>query len=337
MTSSPVVLAVTAGDPCGIGPEVILKVCAQGLPARARFVFLGDHTVFERLAGRLRLPLPRWHRVSPDALQALPDQRVVFVEAGRLARWVPGRPSAQAGQAAVASLDAALALWRSGQIHGIVTGPVTKWAIRQLRPSFVGQTEYLARAAGSRDVAMAFVSDTLRVVLLTRHVPLGRVPRAIDATLVRTTVRLTAAALRRWFHVPHPRMAILGINPHAGEGVPRSEEARVIRPALAALRRQGLACDGPFAADGFFARASAYDAILCAYHDQGLIPFKLVACDRGCQLSLGLPFVRTSPDHGSALDIAGRGVAHPGSMRYALALAATLASQKVSDTFFMRC
>jgi 4-hydroxythreonine-4-phosphate dehydrogenase len=230
----------------------------------------------------------------------------------------------------LAYLEHAVSFWKQGCIQALVTAPVTKWAVQLTRPSFVGQTEYLARAVRIRQVVMMFVSDHLRVVLLTRHLPLNRVARALHQDLLRTTLRLTANALTASFGVPRPRMVLCGLNPHAGEGNPRSEELRMMRPVLQAMRRGGLRCDGPFAADGLFGNLprqdrGRYDAVICSYHDQGLIPFKMVARDHGCQMSLGLPFIRTSPDHGSALDIAGTGTAEPGSMRYALALAARLA------------
>jgi len=218
-------------------------------------------------------------------------------------------------------------LWRSKRIQALVTAPVTKWAIGRVEPSFVGQTEYLARAMGSREVVMMFVSDRLRVALLTRHVPLARVASAINQTVLRRALRLTAKGLTAYFGIQHPRLALCGLNPHAGEEARCGKEERaVMLPVLRSLRKHGLVCDGPFAADGFFAASrSRYDAVVCAYHDQGLIPFKMVARDRGCQLSVGLPIPRTSPDHGSALDIAGRGVADPGSMIYAIRLAMRLA------------
>ena len=324
-------IAVTAGDPCGIGPEVVLKALAEMPSARAclsgrqaRFVVIGDRAVFEQTAGRLRVRLPRWE----------------LVDVGHRQTFVPGRPSRAAAAASLAYLDAAMALWRANRIQGLVTAPVTKWAIARVEPGFVGQTEYLARSMDRRQVLMMFVSDRLRVALLTRHVPLRRVPRAITPRLVEAAVRLTAEALQRQFQIPHPRLVLCGLNPHAGEGSPMSEERRIMQPVLRKLRRAGIACDGPVAADGLFANMDPstppprrgrsglrdYDVVVCGYHDQGLIPFKMAARDRGCQLSVGLPLVRTSPDHGSALDIAGQGRANPGSMRYALRLAVKLAT-----------
>ena len=318
-------LAITSGDPCGIGPEVILKALgARPLP-RPPLVVLGDLPVFAATAARLRLRLPLWQVARGDGAWTARAGRPVFLDCRTGRRYAPGRSGALAGRASLAYLDAAVALARAGRIGGLVTAPVTKWAIQRVEPKFSGHTEYLARAFGVRDVVMLFAADELRVALLTRHVPLRQVSRAVDQRLLRTTLRMVARALRRQFGIPRPRLAVCGLNPHAGEGGRLGlEERRVMLPVLRQLRRAGIRCDGPFAADGFFAQPPAYDAVVCGYHDQGLIPFKMAARDRGCQLSLGLPVVRTSPDHGSALDIAGRGLADAGSMRYAIALAATL-------------
>ena len=332
------VVAVTAGDPCGIGPETILKSLAGGRPGgRASLLVIGDHGVFAATARRLGLHLPPWQRLGPDDE---PDRfsPLSFLDSGHAGPFPPGRSSARAGAASLDYVKRSLALWRDGRVDALVTGPITKWAVARVHPGFIGHTEYLARALGVRDVVMMFVSDRLRVVLLTRHTPLREVPRALSRDLLRTTLRLTAQALRVRFGVTRPRLALCGLNPHAGERVVRSEEVRVMQPVLGELRRQGLRCDGPFAADGFFAaEAARYDAVVCPYHDQGLIPFKMAARDRGCQLSIGLPLVRTAPDHGSGLDIAGKGMAHPGSMRYAIDLAAKLAiNSTVSSGFGVR-
>jgi 4-hydroxythreonine-4-phosphate dehydrogenase len=316
-------------------------------------VVIGDHDVFEQTAKRLHRRLPSWQVVHPQERWPAMKEPLMFLDCGHPATFTPGRSSQQAGKASLAYLDHAISLWRGKRLQALVTAPVTKWAIGRVDPTFMGQTEYLCHAMGTRDVVMMFVSDRLRVALLTRHIPLTRVARAIDRRLVRTTLRLTAKALRTHFKVPHPTLALCGLNPHAGEGSRcGSEERTIMLPVLRALKQEGFRCDGPFAADGFFAclrRAShargerggqarvhaparlggswagRYDAVVCGYHDQGLIPFKMAARDRGCQLSVGLPIVRTSPDHGSALDIAGEGIAHPGSMRYALDLAIKLA------------
>lgn len=320
-------IAITAGDPCGIGPEVILKALAQRSSSQARLIVIGDLAVFERTARRLHRRLPLWRVVHPpDVANRGRLSSLTFLECGPRGAFPPGKVSARSGRASLAYLEGAVALWRAGRIDGLVTAPVTKWAIARIKPGFAGHTEYLARAMGVREVVMMFVSERLRVALMSRHLPLKSVSRAITPSLVRTTLRLTHEVLRRSFKIAQPRLAMCGLNPHAGEEARCGQEERsILRPMLRRLRREGIRCDGPFAADGFFASGQRYDAVICAYHDQGLIPFKMLARDHGCQLSVGLPLVRTSPDHGSALDIAGRGVANPGSMIYALQLATTLA------------
>lgn len=312
-------LAVTLGDPCGIGPEVVVKAL-RARPALARqSLVIGDRAVLERH------PLGR-RRWGVATLRSVRGRGPWLLDLGHRAQFAPGRSSAAAGAASLAYLDAAVALRRAGVVRALVTAPVTKWAIDRVAPGFTGQTEYLARATRSGRVVMTFISDKLRIVLLTRHIPLRQVPGAVDAAALAAAVRLVAASLRRDFRIRRPRLAFCGLNPHAGEGgLFGTEERRVLLPAMRRLRRAGVRCDGPFAADGFFAGPSHYDAVVCWYHDQGLIPFKMAARDAGCQLTVGLPFPRTSPDHGSALDLAGQDRAHPGSMIYALDLAARLA------------
>ena len=323
-------VAVTAGDPCGIGPELILKTLPVLRPHRA--IIIGDLPVFARAARVLKHPLPGW-RVVRKLTGVLDTAGLVFLDCASRGTFAPGHPTPAAGAAALRYLDHAAALAQQQVVSAVVTAPVTKWAIERSGVHFEGQTEYLARALRARDPVMMFVSEALRVVLLTRHLPLSDVPRRVDRRLIRITLQRTVDALRRQFKIRQPRVAVCGLNPHAGEaGLFGDEERRVLLPALAALRRRGVRCEGPFASDTLFARLTGtawgretFDAVVCWYHDQGLIPFKMAAGDRGCQLTLGLPVVRTSPDHGSALDIAGRGVADPGSMRYALTLALQLA------------
>ena len=323
-------LAVTSGDPCGIGAEVVLGALARPRPA-SRLIVVGDLAVYERIARRRRRRLPAWRVVRAGDAAADPSASLVFLDVAHRARFLPGRSGAQAGAASLAYLEAATALCESGVARGLVTAPVTKWAIRRSQPRFVGHTEFLIERFGVRDVAMMFASDALRVVLLTRHLPLRAVPPALTREAITSTIRLTVDGLRRQFRIARPRLAVCGLNPHAGErGAFGDHERRVMEPALRRLRREGIRCDGPLAADGFFATRAKYDAVVACYHDQGLIPFKLLARDAGCQVSLGLPIVRTSPDHGSALEIAGKGLANPGSMAYAIGLASTLARRRSS-------
>lgn len=326
-------LVITAGDPCGVGPEVILKALTRPMPGRCRVLIIGDLPVFEATAARLRRRLPAWDVIAAPTRAVRLRHPVTFLHCGHRGPFRPQHPDARAGAAAVGYLDEALRQWRAGRLDALVTAPVTKWAIGLDRPSFQGHTEHLARATRSRDVVMMFISETLRVALLTRHVPLRRVSQAVTAPGLTRALRTIATTLRRDFGVARPRLALCGVNPHAGEaGRCGGEELRVMRPVLTRLRRQGLRCEGPVAADGLFAclpeLPARFDVVVCPYHDQGLIPFKMVARDRGCQLTAGLPFVRTSPDHGSALDLAGQGRADPGSMRYALELALRLARRR---------
>ena len=307
-------IVITAGDPCGIGPEVIVKAL-RAFRARPRIpiAVIGDRATFSRVSTSLHLRLPAW---------------AGFIECGPPGAFRPGRSSAQAGAASLAYLEQALSLWRQGRVRALVTAPVTKWAVARVKPGFTGHTEYLAKAMKARQVEMMFVADAMRVVVLTRHIPLRRVSASLTRSTLQRSLSLIASGLRDGFRIRRPRLAVCGLNPHAGEGAAGSEERRIFAPAMQALRRRGVRCDGPFAADGFFANArhaASHDAVICAYHDQGLIPFKMMARDAGCQMTLGLPIVRTSPDHGSALDIAGQGLADPGSMIYALKLAIRLA------------
>jgi len=336
VTHRPLTLAVTAGDPCGIGPEVIVSALRHPLPPGARLLLIGEVAVFERARRSLGLPPLDWAVVPCEGVEGCPRSRIL-VDLGHRGTFRPGDGSARAGEAALRYLRVAVGLVREGLADGLVTGPVTKRSIALVQPGFRGQTELLGEAFGVKRLVMMFVSDRLRVALVTRHVPLGRVPQAATARLIQETVELTAEGLRRWFRIRSPRLALCGLNPHAGEGGRcGDEERRLLLPALRACARKGFAAEGPFSADGFFGRlgptmtlrrATGHDAVICWYHDQGLIPFKLLARDEGCQLTVGLPVVRTSPDHGSALELAGRGKAHPGSMRYALTMAWTLAAR----------
>ncbi|MBI3324196.1 MAG: 4-hydroxythreonine-4-phosphate dehydrogenase PdxA [Candidatus Omnitrophica bacterium] len=336
-------MVVTSGDPTGIGPEVILKALIGQRPRGVRAVIVGDLPVFEAAARRLRIGRPRWSVVEAGQfegrLSALmsPADRLrgeLFVDCGHAGPFRPGRSGVKAGAASLAYLRTALACVRRIPAS-LVTGPVTKWAIEESGQHFTGHTEFLAEAFGARQVVMMFVSQRLRLVLLTRHLPLRRVSAALSASGVRRDLVLTATFLRDRCGVRRPRLALCGLNPHAGEqGRLGREEQRLLIPALRLARQRGLRIDGPFAADGFFGdpsgpafhagRAGGYDAVVCCYHDQGLIPFKLMARDQGCQVTIGLPVVRTSPDHGSGLDIAGKNLADAGSMRYAIRLAACL-------------
>jgi 4-hydroxythreonine-4-phosphate dehydrogenase len=284
-------IAITVGDPAGIGPEIAAKAAADS----------------------------RMHGVCEPVIYA-PD-------AG--ADVTPGLLSAAAGRAAYDTLVRAVADAQGGLVDGIATAPVSKEAFALAGLPWKGHTDLLAHLTGSAMVAMMFESPVLRVVLATVHIPLRDVPAALTRDLLERTIALTAAELPR-FGVDAPRIAVAGLNPHAGEhGLMGREDDEVIRPAIRASRAAGIDVAGPFPADTIFLRAhrGEFDVVVACYHDQGLIPVKLLAFGRAVNVTLGLPIVRTSVDHGTAFDIAGRGVADHGSMVEAVLLAARLATR----------
>jgi 4-hydroxythreonine-4-phosphate dehydrogenase len=303
-------LALTAGDPAGIGPEIVLR--ALGRPERpdVDWVVYGPATALEERASRFGL--------------ARVDVQVVDAGGGPFAL---GRVSAEAGEAAARAVLAAAGDARAGRVDGLVTAPLHKEALRAAGHPWPGHTEMLAAAAGVDDVAMMFVGGALRVALLTIHRSLRSVPDAVTRAGVERVVRLVHRELPR-FGSAARRIAVCGLNPHAGEGgLFGTEEADVIAPAVAGLAAEGLDVTGPLPADTAFVRAARgeFDAVVAAYHDQGLVPVKLLAFGHAVNVTLGLPFVRTSVDHGTAFDIASAGTADPGSLLEAMRLAATLA------------
>jgi 4-hydroxythreonine-4-phosphate dehydrogenase len=284
-------LAITAGDPAGIGPEIAAKAAAD-----------------PRVRGVCE---PVIYGPSPE-------------EAAR--RFTPGVLSAEAGRAAYETIVTAVADAVAGRVGAVVTGPINKEAFALAGLRWKGHTDLLAHLTGARRAAMMFYSDALRVVLATVHVPLAEVPRVLTRELVEDIIGLTAAELPR-FGYARPRLAVAGLNPHAGEhGLMGREEAVAIEPAIAACRGRGLDVAGPLPGDTVFVRAigGEFDAVIACYHDQGLIPIKVVAFGRSVNVTLGLPIVRTSVDHGTAFDIAGQGVADHASLVEAVVLAARL-------------
>lgn len=285
-------VGLTVGDPAGIGPEIARHAASDpGVAAACDVILYGPH------------------------------------EAGALAAFARGRVSAEAGRAAHEAIVRAVADAQAGRIDAVATAPINKEAFAAAGLPWRGHTDLLAELTGASRVAMMFYSEALRVVLATVHIALSDVPAALTRETVEGIIGLTAAELPR-FGYPAPRLALAALNPHAGEhGLMGREDDDVLAPAVAAARARGVDITGPLPADTLFVRAmrGEFDAVVACYHDQGLIPVKLVAFGKAVNVTLGLPIVRTSVDHGTAFDIAGRGVADPSSMIEAVLLAARLA------------
>ena len=314
------------GDPAGIGPEIIAKAwTADGLPP---FVMVGDPDAVGAVwNGPIAIveTMAAGRDAFASALPILPA-----VSAGAI---VPGHPTVAGARAALAALERATRLVLDGEAAALVTGPVSKAQLYQVGFTHPGQTEFVADRCGhaAGDAVMMLAGPGLRVVPMTVHVPLAEVPRRLTVDLILTKARATAAGLRQDFGIAAPRLAVAGLNPHAGEsGTIGREEIDVMAPAIARLRAEGIEVTGPWAADTLFqprARAG-YDAVLCPYHDQALIPLKTLHFDEGVNITLGLPIVRTSPDHGTAFDIAGKGVADPGATIAAIRMAGEAAARR---------
>jgi 4-hydroxythreonine-4-phosphate dehydrogenase len=314
-------LALTCGEPAGIGPEIAARAWAA-LGGRLPFVWIGDPahlppgTPVREVAAPSDAP-----RAAATALPVLPHPFPAPAS--------PGVPEPRNAAEVVAVIARAVQFAQEGAVSGIVTAPIHKKALQDGAGfAHPGHTEYLAALAGVERVVMMLACPELRVVPATIHVALRDVPAMLTRPLLTDTIRITRAGLRRDFGLEAPRIAVAGLNPHAGEGgAMGAEEIEVIAPVLAALRAEGLTVTGPHSADTMFhpvARAR-YDAAVCMYHDQALIPIKTVDFAGGVNVTLGLPFIRTSPDHGTAFDIAGQGVADPTSLIAALRMAAEMA------------
>ena len=311
-------IAISLGDPAGIGPEIV----ARALAARPDLDVLvyGDAGVLARAAAAAGVDAPGAARLQ--AVTKLAPDEVVF-----------GKPSDAAGRAQLAYLGAATDAALAGEVAALVTAPISKQWIARAGFEFPGHTEYLAARAGAREFAMMLAGPSLRVTVATTHVALKDVPRLLTVESIASSIWLTAEALARRFGVARPRVAVAGLNPHAREaGRFGDEEERLVVPAIARARARiaaaGLTVDvsGPHVPDAVFRQAArgGFDAVVALYHDQGLIPLKLLHFDEGVNVTLGLPFVRTSPDHGTAYDIAGTGQARPQSFLAALDLAAAM-------------
>jgi 4-hydroxythreonine-4-phosphate dehydrogenase len=328
-------LALTFGEPAGIGPDITLKAWLRRdelkLPA---FYLLGDRDFLHRRAAALGLKV-RLADVRPEgALDTFADALPV-VATGHAASAQPGLPDDNSADAATASIRQAVGDVLAGRASAVVTNPIAKSVLYRAGFRHPGHTEFLAELAASGghtpQPVMMLWSATLIVVPVTIHVSLREAIAQLSTDLIATTVRIVNAALKTRFGLANPRLAVSGLNPHAGEdGTLGTEEQRIVKPAIEILRAEGIQVTGPLPADTMFHAAArkTYDCAICMYHDQALIPVKTLAFDDAVNVTLGLPFVRTSPDHGTAFDIAGTGRANPSSLIAALQLAARLAAAR---------
>ncbi len=307
-------VGITLGDPAGIGPEIVaVALAALDDESRARVIVYGERDLLARAANARGVTLPA----------------IALVEPATSCEAIPGRPDERSGAAQVAYLEAAIAAARRGELTAIATAPISKtWAARA-GFAFPGHTELLAARFGVPEVAMLFAGPRLTVALATIHLPLAQVAAALTTARIRRVVELVAESMVRDFAIPAPRIGVVGLNPHAGEGgLLGTEDATIIAPALGPLA--GATLSGPLVPDVAFRDAldGRYDALVAMYHDQGLIPVKLIDFDEAVNVTLGLPIVRTSPDHGTAYDIAGRGLARSVSMQRAIALAFAMSDRR---------
>jgi 4-hydroxythreonine-4-phosphate dehydrogenase len=336
-------LALTMGDPAGIGGELSLRawlalhdagpLSTGPLPTSLVFVALDDPSRLDRLARDMGLAVPV--RVVGSVAEAAATFRAALpVLSVKLATVpVPGRPDAANAKAVVASIEQATRLALSGEAGGVVTNPINKAALYQAGFAYPGHTEFLAELTGATGhQIMMLASPMLRVVPVTVHASLRDSIAMLTTGMIVAAARTTALALRRDFGIQAPRLAVAGLNPHAGEqGALGTEETTLVQPAIDMLRADGIDVSGPWPPDTMFTAAARarYDVAICMYHDQALIPLKTLDMDHGVNVTLGLPIVRTSPDHGTAFDIAGKGVADATSLLAALELAGALAERRL--------
>lgn len=327
------VVGITMGCPAGIGPEIILRFFAeQTWHATVQPVVIGDRGVLERCGQQLRFPAPcvSWQPGTP-----LPSKGIPIVEVSDLGtdEVVYGLPTPVTGRAMAEYITTGVRLAQRGMIGAIATCPISKAALNSAGYAFPGHTEMLASLTGASSFAMMMAGAKLKVTLVTIHRPLREVPAALSMDTIYDLIHITHQALKIDFALDQPRIGVAGLNPHAGEGgLFGDEELLTIAPAVARARAEGIRAEGPSSPDTLFVKATSggYDAVVCMYHDQGLIPFKLLHFADGVNVTLGLPLVRTSVDHGTAYDIAGKGLADHRSLQEAVTLAGIIAGNRAA-------
>jgi len=312
-------IAITTGDPAGIGPEVVIKALKKN-----KF----QHTIIVYGAFSEKVTIPELRKIkSIDEIDST-VKSLYWIPISKENSFVPAKPSKESGIAAYESLQRSCTDALAGKINALVTAPVSKHFIQLSHPDFIGHTEFFAQRSSTKDVVMSFFSDKITVGLLTTHCGLSQVSSFLTEEMILTKVEIINNALERYFKISKPTLALLGLNPHAGEeGAFGHEEQQVMIPAVDELKKKGIDINGPYPADTFFARNyEKFDMIISAYHDQALIPFKMLSFDVGVNVTLGLPFIRTSVDHGTAFDIAGKGIASDNSLKHAVKLAMRMIS-----------
>jgi len=327
---SKLLIGITMGDPCGIGPEIILK--ALKFPAIrkiANYVIIGNKGVFDKTARALNIPVEYSTISHISDIESLKTS-VFLLPTGE---FKPGlmkrkRATAEGGGLSVQCVIKGINLAMNKHIDALVTAPICKEAVHLGGYGYPGHTEMLQTFSGMKRIVMLMVGGKLRVAFATTHIAIKDVPQSINPEGILGTINICNEGLKRHFGLKKPRIAICGLNPHAGEqGIFGDEERKIIIPAIEKARKKGIRCDGPVSADTVFYKAlkGAYDVVVAIYHDQGAIPLKLHAFETGVNITLGIPFVRTSPDHGTAYDIAGKGIADPRSMMEAIKTAVKMA------------
>lgn len=326
-------IAITMGEPAGIGPEVIVKALADPvLRQRAKYVIYGMNELLAYAADLAELDVFWWRDPHQGRLRSYPHDVVVvdYDNYSFLGTDLKG-PSRLGGEASMRFCIDAIDAATQGLVDGVVTAPIAKESWKLAGFGYPGHTELFASRTQAKRHAMMFAGGPLKVVLCTVHVPLNSLWGRLNIGAVFHPIELIHQAMVEWFDTPHPRIAVAGLNPHASEnGQFGDEEERIISPAIAMAREQGIDATGPYPPDTVFmaAKDGKFDAVVAMYHDQGLIPVKLLAFDRAVNVTIGLPIVRTSPDHGTAFDIVGRNRANPGSMRAAIDLAIEMAVKR---------
>lgn len=325
-------IAISIGDFNGIGPEVILKVLEKTDLAKSTPVIISPEEVLRHYASLLSVNLD--FQIAETANDIQQHSINILPLDFSVKNFTPGISSQESGKIAMLSIEKGIELLLNEECNALVTAPISKEAVNAAGYNIPGHTEFLASKTNTSSVLMMLVNENLRVALVTTHIPITKVAKAITKDLIKEKIEILHKTLKADFGISSPRIAVFGLNPHEGDGgVIGREEIEIIKPALEEIKENGIKAEGPFPADGFFGqkRYEHYDAILAMYHDQGLAPFKLLSFGKGVNFTAGLPIIRTSPDHGTAFNIAGKGIADPSSFKQAYDLALKLSKKKYRE------